>query len=60
MAQGMYSNGPRQRPVPLDKAKLWSNIGHLKNHLKACKAVIEYLPEEVECLDDVRDFINSI
>jgi len=33
MAQGMYSNGPRQRPVPLDKAKLWANIGHLKNHL---------------------------
>lgn len=33
MADGMYSNGPRQRPVPLNKAKLWTNIGHLKNHL---------------------------
>lgn len=32
---GTYSNGPIQASVPLDKAKLWKKIGHVKNHLQS-------------------------
>ena len=33
---GLYSRGTkngRTKPVPFEKAKLWTNIGHVKNHL---------------------------
>jgi len=33
---GLYSKGTkngRTKPVPFEKAKLWTNIGHVKNHL---------------------------
>jgi len=34
ISPGLYSNGPRVKPVPLNKAKLWTNIGHVKTHLQ--------------------------
>jgi len=30
---GTYSNGPAFRRVAFEKAKLWKNIGHVKNHI---------------------------
>jgi hypothetical protein len=34
LPDGTYSNGPQMRFVPLNKAKLWTNIGHVKTHLQ--------------------------
>jgi hypothetical protein len=34
LPDGTYSNGPQMRQVPLNKAKLWTNIGHVKTHLQ--------------------------
>jgi hypothetical protein len=34
VGQALYSDGPRMRAVPLSKAKLWTNVGHVKTHLQ--------------------------
>lgn len=34
MSDGLYSDGPRMRPEPLSKARLWTNVGHVKTHLQ--------------------------
>ena len=66
MATDAYSNGPQQRGVPLNKAKLWTNIGHLKNHLHGMSnpyhrsaTVVEievvYKEKEVGLVSDIVD-----
>jgi hypothetical protein len=42
VARGLYSDGPRMRAVPLAKAKLWTNIGHVKTHLQGAHARMHY------------------
>lgn len=39
-SKGGY-DGPR-RPVAFDKAKLWKNIGHIRNHLGQCSGAGPY------------------
>lgn len=34
IADGVYSNGPQMRRMPLNRAKLWTNIGHVKLHIQ--------------------------
>lgn len=38
ISEGLYSDGPKMRKVPLNKAKLWTNIGHVKNHIQRVNA----------------------
>lgn len=54
MPNGMYSHGPSGKGVPLSKAKLWKQRGHVKTHLlgmpknaypKGC-AVVELVLQE--------------
>lgn len=37
LADGTYSNGTQQRSVELERAKLWSRLEHVKNHIRSAR-----------------------
>jgi len=50
---GQYSEGSKNqstKPVPFDKAKLWTNLGHVKNHLNGLWFDVCY-PEGCEIVE---------
>lgn len=65
MAPGMYSKGPSTLAVPIQKAKLWTNIGHVKTHLssgqrdypKGAKVIsveMTYIEEELCSVEEMK------
>lgn len=61
--EGLYSDGPKMREVPLNKAKLWTNLGHVKTHLQGLpfryplgteivEVVVEYREKSLGLVED--------